>query len=700
MGWVMLRAHGLSFFSRVFGLFLLLLVSSQAGAELYYQSCSSLGGNLAGGNLLQQPTGNQDNQTLDFSNPNPKHCDNPKDNNNYAQSPLSELYPSFSSDICYQRNQSHNGTPRKNGTGWLGDGNFTLATAQTGAIYRTWHGITRPPETPAGVDHPYVMAVNSDGRIDSAYFRLKNVPVKPNTYYEVSAWFANLVKANKDLVKPNVTLRVIPDGDAANTKEFTTGKMPERSELTYEKGGYVIYTGSATSVTIELLNKQDEGVGSSGRTAGNDFVMADWELQECQFKNPPNTPALSIAKTVDKNTVKAGEEGVNYGITVSNESDYATYAQAEDIVVTDVLPLGFKPRVDVNGRVQISGPDKRNWSCKLDGTDPQGRKKVICTSSTNIPKKSSSSFNIVTDVSRSGVSPGKNVNHAGVSGGGDPSENPVFDANGVCQHPSQQNANDPQKCTSATLDVNGVTEPNVSINKELVDVGTERQDVLPDNGRQFKRAPRNDNLAPMADQWVRYEVTVTNQSKVTAASFNIEDVFTNLEHFSSGESLFLPEGVSLSGQEADRYRFLASEILPGKSETFSVVLKLKEGVNSIKNSAAIMDCTRTECQDEESTPVAKPNITKTLDPSTQEVLPGQNISYQVRLEGDPNHDTRDVFVSDWISKEDFSKVVDTDEGVVTDEGDYWKVTWNVLDLPAGGEVEKKLFCRPILRPLR
>jgi hypothetical protein len=128
-------------------------------------------------------------------------------------------------------------------------------------------------------DGGYFMAVNgapsSSSSVGRTFYRIRNIPVCPNTNYEFSAWVINILSSTMQSAtpgsEPNIAFRV------NGVQIATSGTIPYEAVPSWRKVGGTFNSGSNTLVDLEVINNTTVAIG-------NDLGLDDIYIGVCDTK--------------------------------------------------------------------------------------------------------------------------------------------------------------------------------------------------------------------------------------------------------------------------------------------------------------------------------------------------------------------------------------------------------------------------------
>jgi uncharacterized repeat protein (TIGR01451 family) len=186
-----------------------------------------------------------------------------------------------------------------------------------------------------------------NGSSSLATFASQNVSgLLPNTNYEISLWYANLIAASRDLNDPNISIRV------NGVVGYTSGPVPETSQMLWRRVGFVFNTGASTTALIEFID-------NTGQGSGNDFLIDTITVKDCTL--PSATVTGNVYLDGDgNNSYSSGTEAGLPSISVNLINTQGDAVASNDVIVSTVasqadgsysftnVPLGSNYIVRVN----------------------------------------------------------------------------------------------------------------------------------------------------------------------------------------------------------------------------------------------------------------------------------------------------------------------------------------------------------------
>lgn len=163
------------------------------------------------------------------------------------------------------------------------DGEFAFVSYTHDCYMGNWLTFNKD-HTPGSVNGR-MMIVNAS--YDPAtFFSIALTDLKPNTQYELSAWFVNVCPGNQGCEPTPPQIRVSTYADGKLVSKFFTGVIPPQNTINWQRcAGSFITPPSFSSIVVSM-----QDITSGG--CGNDFAIDDIELRECRMFQtvPPPAP--------------------------------------------------------------------------------------------------------------------------------------------------------------------------------------------------------------------------------------------------------------------------------------------------------------------------------------------------------------------------------------------------------------------------
>jgi len=149
------------------------------------------------------------------------------------------------------------------------DGSFAIVN-KLPQEFGTWIGGT-PSDHTSGDGKGYMMLVNA-AHGAGVLFQITVKDLTVGLRYQLSAYFANVVKKGGNLLLPDILIdaRTVDNTLIASTP---TGKVPEENTLTWKQYGMSFVTPSSTIILTFTSN--------TGGGAGDDYALDDVTLVAC-----------------------------------------------------------------------------------------------------------------------------------------------------------------------------------------------------------------------------------------------------------------------------------------------------------------------------------------------------------------------------------------------------------------------------------
>lgn len=178
------------------------------------------------------------------------------------------------------------------------DGEFSFTSHTTNCFFGNWVAMAKD-HTPGSVNGR-MMLVNAS-YTPASFFSVAITDLKPNTTYELSAWFVNVCLGTEGCMPTPPQIRVSFFAGGKRLSAFYTGEIPPTSPVAWRRfAGTFTTPASFSGITVAM-----EDLVSGG--CGNDFAMDDIEVRECIIKQPPPTVQKPLPAPVAKQVPKENE---------------------------------------------------------------------------------------------------------------------------------------------------------------------------------------------------------------------------------------------------------------------------------------------------------------------------------------------------------------------------------------------------------
>jgi len=178
------------------------------------------------------------------------------------------------------------------------DGEFSFVSFTNRCFNGNWIEMGKD-HTPGSVNGR-MMLVNA-AYDPAAFFSITLTKLKPNTTYELSAWFVNVCLGTEGCVPTPPEIKMSFFAGAQRLSSVYTGSIPPTSPASWRRLAGTFTTPASFPAITLVMNDLIAG------GCGNDFAMDDIEVRECVVINPPPPvvvkplPAPVVAKPVVKN---------------------------------------------------------------------------------------------------------------------------------------------------------------------------------------------------------------------------------------------------------------------------------------------------------------------------------------------------------------------------------------------------------------
>jgi hypothetical protein len=184
------------------------------------------------------------------------------------------------------------------------DGQFSIISYSSGCFGNKWISLYK--DHTAGSVNGRMLLVNASVR-PGAFFVTNAGGLKPNTTYELAAWFVNVCRYGEGCTPtPPVINITIKTNTGVSLARFQTGALNPTGSATWQRY-FGTFTTPAGETAIQVLM---EDITTGG--CGNDFAMDDISIRECvmktiEKKQPPKTEqpvAKKIAAPATRPVIK------------------------------------------------------------------------------------------------------------------------------------------------------------------------------------------------------------------------------------------------------------------------------------------------------------------------------------------------------------------------------------------------------------
>lgn len=161
------------------------------------------------------------------------------------------------------------------------DGHFSFASYTGGCFFDNWISFNKD-HTPGSV-RGRMMIVNASYK-PATFFALALSGLKPNTRYELSAWFVNVCKRGEGCnpTPPEIRMTVWADGKVIS-KLYSGAINPTGTDTWIRSSGIFMTPPAFSGISITMDDMTEGG-------CGNDFAMDDVEVRECKIIEPVKLP--------------------------------------------------------------------------------------------------------------------------------------------------------------------------------------------------------------------------------------------------------------------------------------------------------------------------------------------------------------------------------------------------------------------------
>ncbi|MBK9016573.1 MAG: hypothetical protein IPM82_22245 [Saprospiraceae bacterium] len=243
-----------------------------------------------------------------------------------------------------------------------------------------------------------MMVVNAD-LTPGEFYRRTITGVYPNADVTVELWLRNTIMPGYDLLKPNVTFKLLNSSNAV-LGSISTGDIPE--DNTWKKYSLSLNPGNLTSVKIVLVNN---GPGGEGNDLTLDDIVAKQVLTppaptlSATCANPTATISVTAptganlqysinGTTYQSSTSFAGVSAGTYNVTVKNATT-GCFSPATAITVYNAPTISVQP----GGGTICSGSAYNLSVLAANAATYQWQSSTNNVTFTNISEATSSNYN-------------------------------------------------------------------------------------------------------------------------------------------------------------------------------------------------------------------------------------------------------------------------------------------------------------------